>query len=73
MTVSLSDDIYRRARVEAAERDLSLSALVRTLLEEAVRSKIDFQRRKRLQDETLATIQGFDASDRLSRDEAHRR
>jgi len=73
VTVSLPDDVYRRARVEAAERDLSLSALVRTLLAEAVEAKSDFNRRKRLQAETLDSIKSFDATDRLSRDELYRR
>ena len=73
VTVSLPDDVYRRARVAAAERDLSLSALVREFLAEAVEVKADFNRRKRLQAETLAGLDPFDASDRLSRDELYRR
>lgn len=32
-----------------------------------------FERRKRLQDQTLASIGGFRASDRLSRDAVHDR
>jgi predicted CopG family antitoxin len=33
VTVTVSDDIYRRARVWAAERDTSISEVVRYLLE----------------------------------------
>lgn len=33
ITVSVDDDTYRRARVKAAERDTSVSALVRRFLE----------------------------------------
>lgn len=73
VTVSLPDDVYHRARVEAAERDLSLSALVRTLLAEAVEARSDFRRRQQLQTETLLSIRPFDASDRLSRDDLYRR
>jgi plasmid stability protein len=73
ITVSLPDDIYRRARVKAAERDTSVSALVREFLSALAADEGDFERRKRLQDEVIATIHGFSASDRLSRDEVHDR
>lgn len=73
MTISLPEDVYRRARVAAAERDTSLSAWVRELLVGTMEAKADFERRKRLQDEVIASIQSFNASDRLSRDELHRR
>jgi plasmid stability protein len=33
VTVSLPDDVYRWARIKAAERDTSLSALVREFLD----------------------------------------
>lgn len=33
ITVTVPDDVYRRARVWAAERDTSLSAVVKYLLE----------------------------------------
>jgi predicted CopG family antitoxin len=33
ITVSIPDDVYRRARVWATERDTSLSAVVKYLLE----------------------------------------
>ena len=73
ITVSLDDDLYRRARIKAAELDSSVSALVRKYLVELAGQETDFERRKRLQIETLATIRGFSASDRLSRDEVHQR
>jgi hypothetical protein len=73
VTVSLEDDIYRRARVKAAERDTSLSALVRDFLISLGEEETDFERRKRLQDEILRSIVAFRAQDRLSRDEAHDR
>jgi len=73
LTVSLPDDVYRRARVKAAERDTSLSALVREFLLELGGEETDFERRKRLQDEVLASIGSFRAADRLSRDRVHGR
>ena len=73
VTVSLSDDVYRRARVRAAEEDSSLSALVKRLLITYTQQESDFERRKRLQAEVLGTIAGFSAGDRLSRDDVHNR
>jgi plasmid stability protein len=73
VTVSLDDEVYRRARVKAAERDTSLSALVRDFLISLGEEETDFERRKRLQDEVLRSIVAFRANDRLSRDEAHDR
>ena len=75
ITVSLDDDVYRRARVRAAEMDTSVSALVRKYLVELAGQETDFERRKRLEDEVLAKIKGrcFSAKDRLSRDEVHER
>ena len=73
ITVSVSDDVYRRARVKAAELDTSVSALVREFLESLGAEKSDFERRRRLQDEVLETVKSFRARDRLSRDEVHDR
>lgn len=74
ITVSLPDDVYRRARIKAAERDTSVSALVRDFLVTLGEDEeTDFERRKRLQDEVLASIRSFSASDRLSRDQVHDR
>lgn len=73
LTVSLPDDVYRRARIKAAERDTSVSALVRDLLIELAQDESDFERRRRLQNEVIASIRGFRAADRLSREEIHDR
>ena len=73
VTVSLPDDVYRRARIKAAERDTSLSALVRDFLMALGQEESDFERRKRLQAEVLSSIQNFRATDRLTRDGAHDR
>jgi len=73
ITVSLQDEIYRRARIKAAERDTSVSALVRGFLVSLAEEESDFERRKRLQAEVLKTIRSFRAGDRLSREGAHER
>lgn len=75
ITVSLDDETYRRARMKAAERNSSVSALVKGFLLQLTAEESEFERRKRLQRETLAAIasQTFRAVDRLSRDEIHER
>jgi len=73
VTVSLEEEVYRRARVKAAERDTSLSALVRDFLVSLGEEETEFERRKRLQDEVLRSIVAFRAKDCLTRDEAHDR
>jgi hypothetical protein len=60
--------------MKAAERDTSVSALVREFLTRlAEDGDSDFARRKRLQDEVIASIKAFSAGDRVSRDEIYER
>lgn len=73
VTVSLPDDVYRKARIKAAERDTSVSALVREFLMQLGERDAEFDRRKKLQDEVLSRIKKFRAGDRLSRSEVHDR
>ncbi len=74
ITVSVPEPVYRRARVRAAERDRSLSALVREFLTAlAADAEADFARRRRLQDRVLARPRRFSASARLTRAQAHDR
>jgi plasmid stability protein len=73
LTISLPDGVYRRARIKAAERDTSVSALVREFLMSLGEEESAFERRKRLQDEVLASIGSFRAGDRLTRDRVHER
>jgi plasmid stability protein len=73
ITVSIDDELHRRARMRAAERDTSLSAVVRHFLIEFAGGETEFERRKRLQAETLAAVHAFRAGDRLSRDAVHDR
>ncbi len=73
ITVAVSEDVYRKARIKAAEQDTSVSALVRDFLNSLAAEGSDFERRRRLQDEVLETVESFRARDRLSRDELHDR
>ncbi|HJR69859.1 MAG TPA: hypothetical protein VKA43_07445 [Gammaproteobacteria bacterium] len=50
-----------------------MSALVREFLIKLAEDESEFDRRKRLQDETLKAIKAFRSGDRLSRDEVHDR
>ena len=73
ITISVPDRVYRRARVRAAARDTSVSALVRDFLAGLGNEEPEFERRKRLQAEVLASIRRFRAGGRLRRDEVHDR
>lgn len=73
ITVTVDDEVYRRARIAAAERGTSVSAAVRRFLKGWTGEETDFDRRKRLQDETLQAIKAFRGGDRLPRDEIHDR
>lgn len=73
ITVSIPEEVYRQARIKAAERDTSVSAMVREFLHSQSGDESDFERRRRLQTEVLASIGSFRASDRMSRDLSHER
>jgi hypothetical protein len=73
ITVSVPDDVYRRARVAAAQRDTSVSAMVVAYLERLSRWTEEFGRLEALQHEVQAEIGQFHAAGRLSRDEVHDR
>ena len=73
ITVSIGDQLHRRARIRAAEEETSLSAVVRGFLIQYSGAETDRDRRKRLERETLASIKSFSAEDRVTRDELHDR
>jgi alkylhydroperoxidase family enzyme len=73
ITVSVPDDVYRNARIAAAQRDTSVSALVVAYLEQLSGRMNEFARLEALQRDVQAGIREFSASDRLSRDEVHDR
>lgn len=73
VTVSIPDDVYRLARVRAAESDTSVSALVAAHLRSLGDRDAEFARLEAQQKRVQAKITGFSAGDRLSRDELHER
>lgn len=74
ITVTVDDETYRRARVVAAERDTSVSALVRDFLNGLESGESRFERLMRLEQELRKRVPpGFSASDNLSREELYDR
>jgi hypothetical protein len=73
VTVSLPDEVYRKARIKAAERNTSLSSLVKMFLESLADDEGEFKRLERLQEESYSKIECFQASRRITREELHRR
>jgi 4'-phosphopantetheinyl transferase EntD len=77
ITVSVQDEVYHRARVRAAERKTSVSAIVRNILVDLAAEETEFARMKRQEDEIIARLRkrkaGFSAGRRLTREEIHDR
>ena len=73
LTLSVPDDVYRRARVKAAEQGRSVSSLVAEFLATLDKADEEFERLVSQEEEVLAEIDDFRAGDRLSRDEVHER
>ena len=74
VTVSVPDEIYRAARVRAAEEDSSLSALVAAYLRSlGEREEDEFARLEAQQNRVIAEIKDFSASDNIDRDALHDR
>ena len=69
----MDDETYRRARMTAAERDTSVSALVKAFLTELVANESDAERLKREERALRERISSFRAADRLPREDVHRR
>ena len=73
ITVSVSDEVYRAARIRAAERGTSVSALVGDYLRSLSGREPEFSRLEALQKRIQGEISRFRASDRLDRDQLHDR
>lgn len=73
VTVSVPDDVYRQARMRAAERDTSVSALVADYLRSLSGPSPEFIRLRDLQRTITNALSDFSAADRLDRDELHER
>lgn len=73
ITVSVPEDVYRAARIRAAERGSSVSALVAGYLRSLSDQEAEFKRLRAQQERIREGIVHFSASDRLSRDELYER
>ena len=81
ITISLDDETYRKARILAAERDTSVSALAREFFNELAVQETEFERLRQQQNELIEALhkqqretgEFFNAADRMTRDEAHDR
>jgi plasmid stability protein len=73
ITVSVPEEVYRAARVRAAEDGSSVSALVAHYLRSLEERGSEFSRLEEMQSQVLAEIDRFRGADRLSRDETHSR
>jgi plasmid stability protein len=73
ITVTLDDETYRRVHVKAAERDTSVSALVRRHLRDLTAREGDFEQLAQLERTLRNRIESFRAGGGVSRDESHGR
>lgn len=73
ITVSVPADVYRRARIKAAERGSSVSALVAAYLRSLAEPGSEFRRLEAQQRRVQREIRHFRATDQLGRDELHDR
>ena len=73
ITVSVPEDVYRTARIRAAEQGRSVSAMVAAYLRSLPEPGAEFDRLEAQQRRIQRQIKRFRASDRLSRDEVHAR
>jgi len=73
ITVTVPDEVYRSARIRAAEQGRSVSALVTDFLRSIVAGDAEFRRLEQQQHQVQTEILQFRAGERLSRDEVHDR
>lgn len=73
ITVSVPDDVYRAARIRAAEEGRSVSGMVATYLRSLSDDAAEITRLEAQQRRLQGQIKRFRAADRLTRDEVHER
>ncbi len=73
ITVTVSDDIYRAARVRAAAEDTSVSAVVREFLIGFAQAETEHERLKKAELNLRQQVGSFAAGDRLPREDLHMR
>lgn len=73
ITVSVDDETYRKARVAAAKRETSVSAMVRTVLAQIATESASFDRLAAKEKALRKKIKGFSGADRLAREALYER
>lgn len=73
ITVAVHDEVYRAARIAAAKRNTSVSALVRDYLRSLNASGDSPEEAAKALFSAMDNARDLRAADRLSRDEAHER
>lgn len=77
ITVTVPDVVYHRARVHAAEKKTTVSAMVKSFLTSVVEEESDFDRLKREERELRARLKAdgrvFAAAENVSRDDLYDR
>ncbi|MEX2588280.1 MAG: DUF6364 family protein [Actinomycetota bacterium] len=73
ITVSVPEEVYRQARIKAAERGSSVSSLVAEYLRSLSERESEFSRLKAQQHRIQGEIARFSAGNRVERDRAHDR
>ncbi len=73
ITVSVPDEVYRAARIRAAEEGRSVSGMVSAYLRSLSGTGAEFARLEAQQRRIQSEITHFRAADRLTRDEVHDR
>lgn len=67
ITVSVDDDVYRKARIKAAERETSVSSLVSDFLRSLSAEESEFEISKRRMNDLFSKIHG-EVGELVSRD-----
>jgi hypothetical protein len=73
ITVTVSEEVYRAARISAAEQGSSVSALVADYLRSLSGREAEFARLEAQQRQIANRIERFRAGQRLTREEVHGR
>jgi hypothetical protein len=73
LTVTVPDEVYRRARIRAAEQGASVSSLVTEFLRTLAAEDDRFSRLEQLQFDVVRSVGLFSAADRVARDDVHDR
>ena len=73
ITVTVSEEVYRAARISAAEQGSSVSALVADYLRSLSGREAEFDRLEAQQRRIVNRIERFSAGGRLTREEVHGR